>query len=182
MRRLDDDDPSTASSTERLEEKIEHLQQMIKNMSIRRNELWCTSCCKEGHMKETCSLNDQPPTTTDAHRVQAQKYCNICECLTDHNVQDCPHNLKNTKWCHICEASNHKTSEFISMHEIKPVYEQSITQKPPTKLTIMVEEMTTMVEVEVEEAMVDLVVEVEVEDDHTATIVGKMTTSVQISQ
>ena len=47
----------------------------------------------------------------DFHRVQAQKYCNICECLTDHNIQDFPHNLKNTKWCHICEAFNHWTSE-----------------------------------------------------------------------
>jgi hypothetical protein len=37
----------------------------------------------------------------------------------------------------------------------------------------MLEEMTTTVEV-----MVDLVVKVEVEDDHTATIAGKMTTSV----
>jgi len=68
---------STALLTRRLEEKIEHLQQMIKNMSIRRNELWCTSCCKEGHMKETCSLNDQPPATTYAHKLQAQKYCHM---------------------------------------------------------------------------------------------------------
>ena len=81
-------------------------------MSIRTNKIWFTSCYKEGHMKEMCHLNDQPPPTTDAHRVQAQNYCNICECIIDHSVQDCPHNLKNTKWCHICEASNHKTSKL----------------------------------------------------------------------
>jgi hypothetical protein len=40
----DDDGPSTSSTTERLEEKIEHLQQTIKNLSIRRNEVWCTTC------------------------------------------------------------------------------------------------------------------------------------------
>jgi len=39
-----------------------------------------------------------------------------------------------------------------------------------------------VVVVEVEEAMVDLVVKVEVEDDHTATIAGNMTTSFHISQ
>jgi hypothetical protein len=108
---LDHDDPSTSSSTKRLEEKIENLQQTIKNLSIRRDELWCTSCCEEGHTEETFNLSNQPPPTTNAHRIQAQKYCNICECLTDHNVQYCPHNLKKTKWYHICEASNHKTSE-----------------------------------------------------------------------
>jgi hypothetical protein len=42
--------------------------------------------------------------------------------------------------------------------------------------------MTTTVEVEVKEVVVDLVVEVEVEDDHTAKIVVKMATSVYISQ
>lgn len=103
-----DDD---GSSTERLEEKIENLQQTIKNLSIRRNELWCTTYCEEGHTKDTCSLIDHPPITIDAHRVQAQTYCNICEALTDHVVQDCPHNFKNTKWCHICETHSHKTTK-----------------------------------------------------------------------
>jgi hypothetical protein len=95
---------------ERLEEKIEHLQQTIKNLSIRHNEIWCTTCTGDGHTKDNCPLNEHTQTT-DIHRVQAHKYCNICECLTDHNIQDCPHNLKNTKWCHICEASDHRTSE-----------------------------------------------------------------------
>jgi hypothetical protein len=46
----------------------------------------------------------------------------------------------------------------------------------------MVEEMiTTVVVVEVEEADVDLVVEVEVVDDHIVLIAGKMITSAQIS-
>ena len=46
----------------------------------------------------------------------------------------------------------------------------------------MEEEMTTMVEVEVKEVVVDFLVEVEVEHDHTATIARNMTSSVQISQ
>jgi hypothetical protein len=77
-----------------------------------------------------------------------------------------------------------KHQNSILTHGIKPVFEQSITQKPPTKLTITVEGMTTMVEVEVKEVAVDLVVEVEVtvEDDHTAKNYGKITTSVHISQ
>jgi hypothetical protein len=45
----------------------------------------------------------------------------------------------------------------------------------------MVEEMTTTVVVEVEEADMDSVVEVEVMDDHIVSIVGKMITSAQIS-
>ena len=47
----------------------------------------------------------------DAHRVKAQSYCNICKALTDHVVQDCPHNLKNTKCCHIYETHSHRTSK-----------------------------------------------------------------------
>jgi hypothetical protein len=46
----------------------------------------------------------------------------------------------------------------------------------------MVEEIiTTVVVVEVEEADVDLVVEVEVVDDHIVLIVGKMITTTHIS-
>jgi hypothetical protein len=80
-------------------------------LTLRRNEIWCTVCCEDGHTKDTCSLNDQVTGATDAQRVQAETYCNICETLTDHTVQDFPHNLKNTKWCHICESHNHRTSE-----------------------------------------------------------------------
>jgi hypothetical protein len=43
--------------------------------------------------------------------VQSETYCNICEALTDHIVQDYPHKLKNTKWFHICETHNQRTSE-----------------------------------------------------------------------
>jgi hypothetical protein len=68
----DDDGPLNSSSTERLEEKIEHLQQTIKNLSLRRSEVWCTTCCEDGHTKDTCSLNDQVPGATDARRVQVQ--------------------------------------------------------------------------------------------------------------
>jgi hypothetical protein len=67
------------------------------------------------------------------------------------------------------------------MLEIRIIYEQSTTQKPPTKKTTMVEEMiTTVVVVEVEEADVDLVVEVEVVDDHIVLIAGKMIMTMQI--
>ena len=62
------------------------------------------------------------------------------------------------------------------------MYEQSTSQKPSIKQTIMVEEMiTTMVVVEVEEDDVDSVVQVEVVDDHIVLIARKMITSAQIA-
>jgi hypothetical protein len=67
-----------------------------------------------------------------------------------------------------------KHHNVISTHGIKTVYEQSLTQKPLTKITITVEGMSTMVE----EAMVELVVKVEVEDDHIASTTRNMTTLV----
>ena len=69
----------------------------IKNLFIRRNELSYTMYCEEGHTKDTCSLIDHLPVIVYCHRVKAQTYCNICEALTDHVVEDFPHNLKNTK-------------------------------------------------------------------------------------
>jgi hypothetical protein len=41
-----------------LEEKLEILQQSLKNMAITRNELWCTIFSSEGHTKDYCKFND----------------------------------------------------------------------------------------------------------------------------
>jgi len=106
----DGDIPSNSSMTERLEGKMEHFQQTIKNIPIRQNEIWCTTCTKDRHIKDNCPLNEHTKTT-DVHRVQEKKYCNIFEFLNDNIIQDYPHNIKNTKWCHIYEAFNHRTSE-----------------------------------------------------------------------
>jgi len=122
---LDDDDPSNSSLIERLEKKIEHLQETIKNLTLRRNEVWCTTCCEDGHTKDTCIMNDQVLGAVDAWRVQEETYCNICETLTDHNVQDFSHKFKNTKWRHICEMKIHKTSEcwlIAQNRNVKIVY------------------------------------------------------------
>jgi hypothetical protein len=63
------DDVSSISSTmERLEEKIEHLQQTIKNLSIQRIEVWCTTCTGERHTKDNCPLNEHTQKT-NVHRI-----------------------------------------------------------------------------------------------------------------
>jgi hypothetical protein len=108
---MDDDIPSNSSMTERLEEKIEHFTQPKKNLSIRRNELWCTTCTGEGHTKDNFPLNEHTKTK-NVCQIQSHKYCNICEFLTDHNIQYFPHNLRNMNLWHICEASSHRIFEF----------------------------------------------------------------------
>jgi hypothetical protein len=63
---LDDEGSSTSSTMERLEEKIEHLQQTIKNISIQRNEVWCTTFIGEN---DNCPLNESTQIS-DVHRIQ----------------------------------------------------------------------------------------------------------------
>jgi len=109
----DDEGPSNSSSTEKmLKDKLEKLQQIIKNLTLRRNGIWCTLCCEESHIKYTYSLNDKVIGEVDTWRVQFETYCNICEALIDHTVQDYSYKLKNTKWFHICKSHSHKTPKF----------------------------------------------------------------------
>jgi len=94
-----------------LKEKFAELQQCIKDMSISRNEIWCTIFSSEGNTKEYYKLNDALHLAV--WRIQIETFCDIYEGVTNHAIRDCPRNLRNArpKWCHICEENNHSTQE-----------------------------------------------------------------------
>jgi hypothetical protein len=156
-------------------------------MSISRNELWCTICSSEGHTKYYCKFNDAlDPAVL---RIQIETLCDICEGVTNHATRDCPHNLRNVhpKWCHICEENNHSTQECrLNGKKTEQTFTQCIIHRWSTRMSTKVEMVTEVEVVEaikvVDEEDEEILVEDEVEDDITASIVGKMTTSVQISQ
>ena len=52
----------------------------FKNMQkeIKGNELWCTECKKEGHMKGSCPKD---------------QFCKICQ-IMGHFTKECPFNMK----------------------------------------------------------------------------------------
>ena len=49
-----DIDVSTPIEKGRLEEKIEMLHKIIRDLSLQKYNLWCSNCREEGHTKDTC--------------------------------------------------------------------------------------------------------------------------------
>ena len=54
-----------------LEEKIEMIHKTIRELSLQKNNIWCSNCREEGHTKDTCR-----------HQVvcviKTQHFCEIC--------------------------------------------------------------------------------------------------------
>jgi hypothetical protein len=167
---IDDDWSSTSTSMEKiLEEKLEMLQQSLKNMIVRRSDLWCSTCLNEGHTKYYCKYNDAPEREPECSSSAGKIYYEICQSLKNHNTRDFPHNLRNAKpkWCVIYEESNHLTQECQLNGWKKKKSMQYIIHKQPTRMwnkEIKDEEMAIKVEMAIKEEVATKDMEVIEED------------------
>lgn len=69
-----------------LEENIEMLYKTIRELSLKKANIWCSNCREEGHIKDTCKHKV-------VHVIQMQHFYEIRQDFTQHLTIDCPYNI-----------------------------------------------------------------------------------------
>ena len=85
-----DVDVSIPTEKGRLEEKIEMLHKIIRDISLWKDNIWCSNCRQEGHTKDICRHQE-------VWVIQPQHFYEICWEITHHLTIDFPYNLRKKK-------------------------------------------------------------------------------------
>ena len=106
---MDEDIPAYPMD-HRLEEQLENVQNSLKELTLKNQEIWCTKCSTAGHSKDNCR---HEYSRQDIRFVQTKSFCDIFQEHEDNSMKDCPFNMKNGKasWCAICETKSHNMAD-----------------------------------------------------------------------
>ena len=99
------------------------MQWSIREITMRNNDLWCTTCSTKGNTEYNCRLQDDR-RPTDCWVVHTSYYCDICEVFEPHSTTDCPCKAKNAKpkWCGIFQMIQNSIVECIKNLNTKANY------------------------------------------------------------
>ena len=90
---MDEDIPAYLTD-HRIEEQLESVQNSLKELSLKNQEIWCTKCSTTGHMKDNCR---HEYSREDVRFVQTKVFCDIFQETGDHSMKECAFNMKNAK-------------------------------------------------------------------------------------
>ena len=103
-----DVDVAIPSEKGRLEDKIEMLNKTIREITMKKTNIWCLNCREEGHTNDMCQHQT-------VKVIQIEQLCDIYHNLTQHATSDYPYNLRKQKqyWCAISQESMHNTVDYV---------------------------------------------------------------------
>jgi len=79
----DNEGQVTISSTDnKLEDKLDDLQNSIMQLTLQKSHLWCTNCHREENKKDTCNFVDC--FDQDVRRIQFDMYYDIYQVASNH--------------------------------------------------------------------------------------------------